>query len=293
MLFVSTNNMFCTFSTKPENRGTASLLYLCITATPLLLSTFIAYFFPWHVYPHLPFIIHVILFLYVILHHSSLVYSGLLVASVVATGQALSLPAASSSSSVMTPPFSARTAVAQRRSLPLQNSSPLAVEWRQHVRSEREMCCRRSGLTTVVSSGYPLQTMRWCLLTWHREAEGCSSDPAERGEKKTTCETCSSSWPAHMMSEGRRVSGVICRFGRTTWQMVLCVCFWQCVPLPRSWLISSVHLLLSRQLRLHVTPCFTLIQVLLLEKQFKTPVCFVSDRETRRSISCLCVKYRA
>lgn len=74
---------------------------------------------------------------------------------------------------------------------------------------------RQQRISTPVMS----QLMRWCLLTWHRKAEGCRcfSDPAERKKKETRMLFILAS--THDEGEERRVSRVICRFGKTVINM--------------------------------------------------------------------------
>lgn len=124
---------------------------------------------------------------------------------------------------------------------------------------------RRQRISTPVVS----QEMRWCLLTWHRKAEGCScvSDLAERKKKETPCEACFSSWPAHMTrvrGGGWAESSVALAKQSLTWQMVLCVLLTMCATAmiltnqqcPLAFIISACLL------RLHVTAFFTLMQVI-------------------------------
>lgn len=91
-------------------------------------------------------------------------------------------------------------------------------EWDGNVSSLSHNNRQWQIYTPVVS-----QRMRWCFLTLHRKAESCScsSDPAERktGGKNTLQNTLFVLAGIHDEGEGRRVSRVICRFGKTVINM--------------------------------------------------------------------------
>ena len=116
------------------------------------------------------------------------------------------------------------------------STHPQAVERQQHVRSGREMCHRRSCLMTIVSSRYPLcdsgdELMPSDMTQKGRELQ-LQFRPCCKKKRKTPCGTCFSSSPAHMThARGRRVRGVVCRFGKTVINMTngaLCVLFTMC-----------------------------------------------------------------
>lgn len=103
-------------------------------------------------------------FLFILVFHSKSFCSNPSPASLVVRGKVLSLFFLLLYNSSV----SARTAIAGRRSLPLQKSSPWLCSdvstW-----GERGICCHCCRLTTVVSSSYPLclWVRVWGNVFWH------------------------------------------------------------------------------------------------------------------------------
>lgn len=177
-------------------------------------------------------------FLFILVFHSKFFCSNPLPASLVVRGKVLSLPSSLFFLLLYNSSVSARTAIAGRRSLPLQNSSPWLCS-DDSTWGERRICCHCCRLTTVVSSSYPLclWVRVWGNVFWHdteRPTAGAAVHillPEEKGQKNPV---------KHDLVHMKMVSGVICHL-----QMLLCkccsVCLWQTVPVPWSQLLSSIY----------------------------------------------------
>lgn len=107
-------------------------------------------------------------FLFILVFHSKFFCSNPLPASLVVRGKVLSLPNSLFFLLLYNSSVSARTAIAGRRSLPLQNSSPWLCS-DDSTWGERGICCHCCRLTTVVSSSYPLclWVRVWGNVFWH------------------------------------------------------------------------------------------------------------------------------
>lgn len=129
-------------------------------------------------------------FLFILVFHSKFFCSNPLPASLVVRGKVLSLPSSLFFLLLYNSSVSARTAIAGRRSLPLQNSSPWLCS-DDSTWGERRICCYCCRLTTVVSSSYPLclWVRVWGNVFWHdteRPTAGAAVHillPEKKGQK--------------------------------------------------------------------------------------------------------------